>query len=396
MSKEQKSNPVMSQESAKLAGLNVEQLNRLSKAIHKDIENNVYVGGAVVMGRHGVIGLQEAVGYADRKKNRPLHLDDVFNILSVTKAFTDVLTFRCIERGDLALTTRVTEIIPEFKGGDKDSVTLLHVFTHTAGSPPVLFPVEPNLMGNMDAVIAAICKLDLVSVPGTKVSYSPLWGHAILGEIVRRLDGRKRALRDIFQEDLFGPLGMRDTALGRRRDLSSRIVPIVAHSKHFGTQTAEEVENHNGFIVEGAEIPWMGGVSTAPDLFRFADMLRNGGELDGVRIVSPVTLKLATTIQTGLMVNEYHAPAVKQNKLQPGAANIGLDLLVRGEGISLNAMGTFTSPHTFGKFGLGGTGFWVDPENDVTFVFLRSGLLEHFVDYANYQRLSDIAIAAVI
>jgi CubicO group peptidase (beta-lactamase class C family) len=394
MSKVQKSNSNISQENSKLSGLNMEQLNRLSNVIHRDIENNAYDGGAIVVGRHGIIGLQEAVGFALRKTKRALRVDDVFNILSVTKAFTDVLALSCIERGDLSLTTRVTEIIPEFKGGDKDSVTLLHVFTHTAGSPPVLFPVEAKLMGNMDAVIAAICKLDLVSVPGTKVSYSPLWGHAILGEVIRRLDSRKRALRDIFQEDLFGPLGMKDTALGRRRDLSSRIVPIVAHSNHFGTQSAEEVENHNGFIVEGAEIPWMGGISTAPDLFRFAEMLRRGGEFNGARFLSPATIKLATTIQTGAMVNEYHAPAIKQNKLQPGAANIGLDFLIRGEGVSLNSMGTFTSPRTFGKFGLGGTGFWVDPENDVTFVFLRAGLLEHFADYANYQRLSDMAIAA--
>ena len=378
------------------SGLNQEQLNRLSNAIHRDVETNTYDGGVIVVGCHGLIGLREAVGFANRATSRVLRINDVFNILSVTKAFTDVLAFSCIERGDLSLTTRVTEIIPEFKGGDKESVTLFHVFTHTAGSPPVLFPVEPKLMGNLEAVIAAICKLDLVSVPGTRVSYSPLWGHAILGEIVRRLDSKKRSLRDIFQEELFGPLGMKDTALGRRRDLSLRIVPIVAHSLDFGTQSAEEVENHNLFIVQGAEIPWMGAVSTAPDLFRFADMLRRGGELDGVRILSPATIKLATTIQTGTMVNEYHAPAVKQNKLQPGPANIGLDFLVRGEGVTLNAMGTLTSPRTFGKFGLGGTGFWVDPERDVTFVFLRSGLLEHFVDYANYQRLSDMAIAAVI
>jgi len=143
-------------------------------------------------------------------------------------------------------------------------------------------------------------------------------------------------------------------------------------------------------------MPWMGCISTATDLFRFAEMLRRGGELDGVRILSPATIKLATTIQTGTMVNEYHAPAVEQHGLQPGPANIGLDFLVRGEGVSLNSMGTLSSPRTFGKFGLGGTGFWIDPERDVTFVFLRSGLLEHFVDYANYQRLSDMAIAAVI
>jgi len=134
-------------------------------------------------------------------------------------------------------------------------------------------------MGDLDAVIKAICQLDLVSVPGTRVSYSPLWGHALLGEIIRRLDGRKRALRDIFQDELFGPLAMKDTALGRRRDLSSRVVPIVAHDKGFGDMSAAEVEDHNSFITEPAEIPWMGCIATAHDLFRFAEMLRRGGEL---------------------------------------------------------------------------------------------------------------------
>ena len=96
----------------------------------------------------------------------------------------------------------------------------------------------------------------------------------MLGEIVRRLDGGKRALRDIFQEELFGPLGMADTALGRRRDLSSRVVPIVAHDRAFGDMSGAQVEEHNLFITEDAEIPWMGCVSTAYDLFRFAEMLR--------------------------------------------------------------------------------------------------------------------------
>ena len=379
------------------AGLSLERLRRISATIHADVDANRYDGGAIVIGRHGAIGLQEGIGYADRANNRPCRSDSVFNILSVTKAFADVIILSLIERGDLALTTRVVEVIPQFVGKSKDTVTVFHLLTHTAGSPPVLFPVEARLMGNLDAVIKAICPLDLVSVPGTRVSYSPLWGHALLGEIIRRLDGSKnRALRDIFQEELFGPLGMNDTAMGRRTDLDSRIVPIVAHDKSFGDMTGAEVENHNSYITERAEIPWMGCVSTAYDLFRFAEMLRRGGELDGVRILSPATVRLATSIQTGTLVNEYHAPVLEEHGVQPPPANIGLDLLIRGEGVSLNSMGTLTSSRTFGKFGLGGTGFWVDPEWDVTFVFLRSGLQEHFNDTTSYQRLSDMAIAAAI
>jgi CubicO group peptidase (beta-lactamase class C family) len=377
-------------------GLNGDQLKRLSQAIDRDVDANLYDGAAIIVARHGVIGLQEAIGFANRSTNRPCKLDDVFNILSVTKAFTDVIVLSFIEHGDLALTTRVSDIIPEFKGKDKEKVTIYHLLTHTAGSPRVLFPVDANLMGNMDAVIQAIVTLDLISVPGSAVSYSALWGHALLGEIIRRLDGRKRALRDIFQDELFKPLKMKDTALGRRRDLSSRVVPIVAHDPFFGDMTGKDVENHNLFILEDAEIPWMGAVSTAYDLFRFAEMLRKGGELEGVRILSPTTIKLATSIQTGTMTNDYYVSVMEEHGVKLPPANIGLDFVIRGEGVSPNSMGTLSSPSTYGKFGLGGTGFWVDSEQDVTFVLLRSGLLEHLNDTARYQRISDMAISAVI
>jgi len=381
---------------SKRSDLNKAQLDRLSQTIHQDIEDDVYDGGAIVVARRGIIELHEAIGYANRKENRSLELDSVFNILSVTKAFTDVIILSFIEQGKLALTTPVSEIIPELLGKDKEKLTVFHLMTHTAGSPPVLFPVEAEQMGNLDAVIKEICKLDLVMEPGKAVSYSPLWGHALLGEILRRTDDKKRALRDIFQDEIFGPLEMKDTALGRRKDLSQRIVPIIAHDPDFGDMSGEEVEEHNDFITETAEIPWMGVVSTVYDLYRFADMLRRGGELDGVRILSPASVRQATTIQTGSLVNDYYIKVMEEHDVQPPPANIGLDLLIKGEGISPNSMGTLTSPGTYGKFGLGGTGFWVDPEREVTFVFLRSGLLEHYNDSVSYQRLSDMAIAAAV
>jgi CubicO group peptidase (beta-lactamase class C family) len=380
----------------KKAGLNIDQLNRLSAAIHRDVEVDLYDGAAVIVARHGIIGLFTAVGFANRAANRLLRKDDVFNILSVSKAFTDVTILSLIERGELALTTRVGDIIPELNAGAKETVTVFHLLTHTAGSPQVLFPVETALMGNLDAVIKEICPMELIAVPGKSVSYSPLWGHALLGEIIRRLDGSKRALRDIFQNELFGPLGMKDTALGRRKDLSSRIVPIVAHDTSFGNMLAKEVEEHNQYITEDAEIPWMGCVSTAYDLFRFAEMLRRGGELDGVRILSPASVKQATTIQTGMLANDYYVSLMEEKGIKPPPANIGLDFQIRGEGIGPNSMGNLTSTSTYGKFGLGGTGFWVDPERDVTFVFLRSGLLEHLNDTARYQRISDMAMAAIL
>jgi CubicO group peptidase (beta-lactamase class C family) len=389
-------NASRTREALKKAGLNIYQLNRLSETIHRDVETDLYDGAAFIVARHGVIGLHEAVGFANRAANRLLRIDDVFNILSVSKAFTDVIILSLIERGELALTTRVGDIIPELNAKAKETVTVFHLLTHTAGSPQVLFPVKAELMGNLDAVIQAICPLELIAILGKSVSYSPLWGHALLGEIIRRLDGKKRALRDIFQDELFGPLSMKNTAMGRRKDLSSRIVPIVAHDPSFGNMSAKDVEEHNRFITEDAEIPWMGCVSTAYDLFRFAEMLRRGGELDGVRILSPASVKQATTIQTGTLANDYYVSMMEEQGIKPPPANIGLDFQIRGEGIGPNSMGNLTSTGTYGKFGLGGTGFWVDPERDVTFVFLRSGLLEHLNDTVRYQRISDMAMAAII
>ncbi len=382
-------------EAMKEAGLNIDQVQRLSNALRQDIKDDLYDGAVVILARHGIIGLYEAAGYAKRATKHPLHQDSVFHILSVTKAFTDVIILSLIERGKLALTTRVGDIIPELNPKAKEIVTVFHLITHTAGSPQVILPLEAKLMGNLDAIIKAITPLDLITTPGKSVSYSPLWGHALLGEIIRRLDGEKRTLRDIYQNELFGPLKMKDTAMGKRKDLASRIVPIVAHDPSFGNMTAQQVEEHNQYITEDAEIPWMGCVSTAYDLFRFAEMLRRGGELDGVRIISPVSVKQATTVQTGALVNDYYVPVMKEKGIIPPPANIGLDFQIRGDVIGPNQMGNLTSPGTYGKFGLGGTGFWVDPERDVTFVFLRSGLLEHLNDTVKSQGIADMAIAAV-
>ena len=146
-------NASRTREALKKAGLNIDQLNRLSEAIHRDVEADLYDGAAFIVARHGVIGLHEAVGFANRAANRLLRIDDVFNILSVSKAFTDVIILSLIERGELALTTRVGDIIPELNAKAKETVTVFHLLTHTAGSPQVLFPVKAELMGNLDAVI---------------------------------------------------------------------------------------------------------------------------------------------------------------------------------------------------------------------------------------------------
>ena len=382
------------------SGLSAERLARISAAIDNDVKAGSYDGAVIIVARHGIIGLHEAVGFSERSIKRPCRKDDVFKILSVSKSFIDTIILSFIEQGTLALTTKVSDIIPKFKGPLKEKVTLFNVMTHTAGAPDFYFPVELSLMGNLNAVIEAICPIDLIAVPGEVVCYAPVWGHALLGEIVRRLDPKKRALRDILNEDLFIPLKMTDTALGLPLRLKARSVPIVAahpeQSIASGVMSPQQLEEHNLMITEDAEIPWMGCVSTGYDVFRFAEMLRRGGELDGVRILSPTTINFATKNHTGSLINQHDALVSRERGFDPGPANYGLGFTLRGETIHPERMGIFSSPGTYGRFGAGSMAFWVDPDRDLTFVFLSAGELGDYENTLRLQRLSDMTIAAVI
>lgn len=173
------------------SGLSDQRLSLISKWIQKDVDGGLYHGAAIIVARHGVIGLHEAIGFSERSINRACRKDDVFKILSVSKAFIDAMILSYIERGDLTLTTKVSDVIPEFIGTFKDKVTIFNVMTHTAGAPNFYFPVETALMGNLSAVIKVICPAELIAVPGEVVCYAPVWGHALLGEIVRRLDPKR-------------------------------------------------------------------------------------------------------------------------------------------------------------------------------------------------------------
>jgi CubicO group peptidase (beta-lactamase class C family) len=188
---------------------------------------------------------------------------------------------------------------------------------------------------------------------------------------------------------------MNDTAIGLRKDLACRHVFPDFRGKppqeHLGRS------NHGpqgAFKEEHAEMPWVGGVSTVPDLFRFAEMLRLGGTLDGRRILSPVLLKLATRNWTGDKPNELYKGIAINHGWEPYPAYIGLGFGLSGERICPNLFGTLTTPGTFGHYGSGSTLFWVDPELDMTFVCLSAGVMQAAPNIERFQRLSDIAASA--
>ena len=380
------------------SGLDPSRLAHLKATIEADIAANRYFGAVITVARHGEVFLADHIGCGDEAQTIPLRQDSVFSLFSLTKALTNTLVLRAIELGQFALTTRISEIIPEFEGGTRETVNIFHLLTHSSGLPPVWIPKPGMYIDRLDEIIAAICaNIRSLEPPGQRVHYSPLVHHALLGEAVRRTDPKSRSYRELLQDEVLTPLGMRDTAIGLRADLAKRhIFPDFRGrppQEHLGRSN---LGPQGAFKEEHAEMPWVGGVSTVPDLFRFAEMLRQGGTLDGQRILSEATLKLATQNWTGEKPNELYKSIAINHGWEPYPAYIGLGFGLTGSQVCPNLYGTLSSPGTFGNYGSGSTLFWVDPEREMTFVCLTAGVMQPAPNIERFQRLSDIAISAAL
>ncbi|MDQ1106820.1 CubicO group peptidase (beta-lactamase class C family) [Nocardioides zeae] len=384
------------------SGMSNRQLHRLTSAIEADIERGLYHGAVVKIARHGEVVLDTALGSTDVTAGRHASRSDVFRVLSVSKALTNTLVYNAIDRGLLSFNTRVVDVIPEFLGHDrflaanKERVTLGHLLTHRAGMVVTPEPLPYRRLGDLSDVVAAICELPLAAVPGSVVNYSPALNHALMGEMCRRVNGDAR-FSDSMQREVLDPLGMTDTAFGLPERLASRIVPIRAVFGEEGWLTASDLEILNEVIDGDAEMPWVGSVTTAHDLFLLAEMYRrNGLDESGEPLLSRAVIDKVTRVQTGDEPNDLYRRIAEARGWEVGPGNLGFGFALSGTGVAPSFFGTMTSPRTFGNYGAGSTLFWVDPENDVTFVCLTAGAMEEGDNVLRFQRLSDLAISAVV
>jgi CubicO group peptidase (beta-lactamase class C family) len=378
------------------------QLARLRTAIEHDIEKGLYHGATLMVGRHGDVVMEAAIGTTDASGTRPLAIDDVFRVLSVTKALTNTAVYRAIDAGLLALNTRVVDIIPEYLGTDrflargKDRVQVSHLLSHRSGMNGTPEPLPYSHLGDLSAVIARICEMPLAGEPGTTVDYSPTLNHALLGEMARRVHGDE-TFSAMMDREVLAPIGMTDTAFGLPTRLADRVVPITAMFGNEGWLTAHDLEVLNDVIDGDAEMPWVGSVTTARDIFRLAEVYRRRGRTeDGEQLVSPAIIDVATRVQTGDDPNNLYLGLAAKRGWPWAPANLGYGFQLSGLGAAPSMLGSLTSPRTFGNHGAGSTVFWVDPERDVTFVLLTVGSMEESDNYLRCQRLSDLAICAAL
>lgn len=379
------------------AGFDAERLKRVGERIAADIGAERYDGARILVARRGIPALDLTIGFAERATSRPLAQDAMFSIMSISKVMTAVALLQAVERGEVSLLQPAASIIPEFGQRGKERITVYQLLTHTAGLSMGPAPLPVEKLGNLEECVKAICGVAPESTPGENVAYSASQGFTILAEITRRVGGGKRRYGQILKEDVFDPLGMKDTTVGFHKRDAARRVPVVVRDLDSPELNPKFQADRDASINENTELPSGGGTfSTAMDILRLAEALRRGGELDGRRILSPAMVEYMRQNHTGDRPNGMMTTSRALHGMAAFPAFLGLGLFLRGTGVFPSHMPTLASPQTFGGWGLGSMAFWVDPVRDVSFVMLTAGIMERIRNLMRFQRIGDMVLASLV
>jgi CubicO group peptidase (beta-lactamase class C family) len=389
--------PVNAAPAPEAAGFSPTRLQRLSEVLRADADSAAIPGAVTLIMRAGKLAYFEAFGYADRKTLRPMERDCIFRIASMTKPLTVMAALQLMEQGKLLLTDPVSRYLPELrdvKVGVEDSdpatgerrlrleplrraMTVQDLMRHTAGFTYGQFGnslvqrayraarLIDDQQSNVE-MVAKLSQLPLSHQPGTTFEYG--MSTDVLGRVVEVVSGL--GLDRYFAEHVTGPLGMRDTAFGihpaelRRlaepqREAAPAIAPAVV--PYDPARPARWFSGGGGLL------------STAADYARFTQMLLNGGELDGVRMLARKTVSL--------MIHD-HLPS--DVNFGPNTADLGiaapLPQLGQGYGLGLGVRkqeALSGVPGSIGDYFWGGAlgpYFWVDPAERMIVIFMLQEL----------------------
>jgi CubicO group peptidase (beta-lactamase class C family) len=266
-------------------------------AIDHAIASGREIGVQVVAYLKGEEVLNQAVGLADPAADIPVREDTLFNVYSVSKSITAVALHLQVERGRIDYNARVTDYWPEFGANGKEATTVRDVITHRSGVPQMPEGLEPGDLANWDMMTNRIAALPPVAPPGTKALYQSMTFGWLVGEIVRRSDGCRRSFGSFVREEIGAPLGAPDLWFGLPPEHDHRVARLTnatpprppatgLTAASLPAQLALVPEVFERQDVRRAEIPAVGGLFTARSCARVWAMLANGGELDGVRLLS--------------------------------------------------------------------------------------------------------------
>jgi CubicO group peptidase (beta-lactamase class C family) len=361
-------------------GLSSERLDRITAAISADVERGAIPGAVLAIACAGRIGYAEAIGYRDREAGAPMRLDSIFRIASMTKPMTSIAAMMLGEEGRLDIAAPVAEYIADFKnmtvGIERTkatrTMTVQDLLRHTSGLTYAAFGDSPVQMLWRDAdlmaegqtneeLVGKLGKLPLMTEPGTTWEYS--MSTDVLGRVVEVVAGK--SLAEIFADRITGPLGMVDTAFSAVGEKADRVAEPQIEKATGKKPPMRNLGRDNRWHSGGG-----GLASTASDYLRFCQMLLNGGELDGVRIVSPKTVAYMASDHLPPNVNYGETARARFGALAPVPEmgyGFGLGFAVR------KAQGMSPVPGSVGEFfwgGATGTYFWIDPQEQMVVVLM--------------------------
>ncbi len=363
-----------------------DKLAEMDAVVEGAIKESQIVGAALWVERDGV-SYHKAFGHRTLKPEvEPMTEDTIFELASVTKVITAAsAAMLCVERGLMSLDDPVSKHLPEFTGEGREKITIRHLLLHSSGLPVNLNSTLPPFGSHADAMAQA-CHTKLLFEPGTAFSYSSA-GTMVLGGVIERVTGRK--FDEFCTTEVFKPLGMSDTVFRPGGDRLKRVAPTDFPERG---QVNDTVARLVGGVAAHASL-----FSTTADMARFARMMLNLGELDGVRVFKPETVKLFTTVQSppGLT-----SPDAKNLPVRRGLGwDIDTPYRTPPHDYSL-ARGALFPIGSYGHTGWTGQMLWIDPFSRTFVIFLCNrygggvGDTRPFV-YQMHHRLSTLAAEAV-
>ena len=355
-----------------------EKLDRANQLLDELLETGKYPAIQVCIRHRGEIVLERALGryrpLADGDRWRPATLDTRFLLFSVSKCITATALHLLFDRGEICVDDPVHWYIPEFAQHGKKWVTLRHILTHTAGIPMIFWHLDDALIGDWDRIINQICQQQPVHFPGRHTSYHILSSGFLIGEVIRRVDGRD--IGTFLRQEFLDPLEMETFDYGiakehwgqtsrveRVDDLPPKIF-INLISRLIDVDLVEALSVLNRPAVYQAMIPAGNIVGTARETSRFFQMLLNGGRWKDRQILSERQVRRAT-------VEQVLARRDWTLFLTPQRYSLGYMLGRRST--QFNVFGKNTE-ETFGHLGFTRVLGWANRKNRVAGAFLTNGL----------------------
>jgi len=373
-----------------------EKLATLDEAVEQSIRDGMIVGAAFWVEREGESYHKAFGNRALKPAVEPMTEDTLFDVASITKVMvTASASMLCVERGLMKLDDPVAKHLPEFTGEGREKITIRHLLLHTSGLQVNLNGTKEPFSRSWAEARDQACREKPMFEPGSAFSYSST-GSLVLGFVIEKVTGRRFdefCTRELFQpldtRELFQPLEMNDTVFRPGEALLPRVSPSSAPKRG---EVDDTVARQMGGVAAHASI-----FTTTSDMAKFARMMLNGGELNGVRIFKPETIKLMTSVQSP---PDLRSPDAKNLPVQRGLGwDINTPYRTPPHDYTL-ARGALFPIGGYGHTGWTGQMLWIDPFSRTFVIFLCNRYGPDGKDtrpevYRFHHRISTLAAEAV-